>query len=120
MRTMNRAEPLYSSMGGKKTAFGNLTKTPKPQTAAETRQNKSEPNDTSEHQKQDLEEDQNPECSAQKKTNRREEREKGSRGLIPVHVNSKHSSDCVGFLEQSIKRPSKNKQLPFNTGLLQY
>lgn len=57
---------------------------------------------------------------SQKKTNRREEREKRSRGLIPVHVNSKHSSDWVGFLEQSIKRPSKNKQLPFNTGLLQY
>lgn len=44
----------------------------KPQTAAEKRKNKSEPNDTSKHQKQDLEEDQNPEHSA--KNRQREER----------------------------------------------
>lgn len=55
---------------------------------------------------------------SQKQTKRREER-RGRRevgGLSAVHVNSKHSSDWVGFLEQSRKRPSKNKQLAFNTG----
>lgn len=68
-------------MGENKTASGNFTKTPKPQTAAETRQNKSEPNDTRKHQKQDLEENQNPESSA--KHRQREEGE-GKKGVDPL------------------------------------